>query len=275
MLSKRLVISILIIATAGFALAGVSEAAKPTPTLLRPKLPGAAGALQIGIHSSLAATDGFNRAEMQLKHESPIIQPTTPGSAYSFSLIGVTNNGWRLRMGYIVYESDTDGWARWFIQVFDNTGKEVYWNVSRAGETNPPPASSCSSGDGTCNGYPFSFGLTSSNTWTFWFDWISKARVRLTGAGSALTDVYFLGELTGAGSGETMGPRTALTTYRVWNGGPSWVEPATATRAELGLACGSEYGVTSAGLGPARANNVQYHATIVGSGVSCNDPLWP
>ena len=261
-----------------------------TSSLPKPKLPGAAGAIQVGARGSLADLDSVDRAEMQLSHGCPIEVPTATGSAYSYSLVGKTANDWTLRMGYMVLQSDgatascylrdggsvcCSGWARWFIQVFDNTGKEVYWKLSRAGEANPPPASSADSGDDTFNGYPFSF-VISGDTATFYFDWITKARVRLGNAG-LLTEVYFMGELTSSVADDVMGPRTALTTFRVWSGGPSWIEPSPAVAISFGASC-ALHGVAYAGRSPSQRNDgVYYHSTAVGSGVECSasgSTLW-
>lgn len=259
-------------------------------TNYHPKAPGAAGAIQVGATSSVAGTD---RAEMQLEHACPIAVPVTPGAAYSYSLVGVTDKDFVIRMGYLVRQSDgvgatcyntpdsgsqcCSGWGRWFIQVLRSDGSEAYYKESRAGEANPPPASSASSGDGTMNGYPFSFGRVGNDTWNFWFDWVSKARVRVAGSGNQLKQLYFLAELSGTNGvlGDVVGPRTALTTFRYWNGS-TWVEPSSAVSfATGGTPCPLGYGVEAAGLGPARANGRQYHATSAGSDVTCDsDGLW-
>jgi len=288
MMRRFALAGVLLLLTA-VALGGLAEAAPPGASIPHPKAPGQG--IQAGAMSSVS---GVDRAEMQLGHACPIQVPSTPGAAYSYSLVGVTDTGYVLRIGYIVLQSDggsascyttpdsgstcCSGWARWFIQILDPNGNEAYWKISRAGEANPPPASSCSSGDGTCNGYPFSFGRTSPDTWTFWFDWIAKGRIRVPGSGSKLIKVYFLGELggTNGGLGDVMGPRTALTTYRV-TGSATWQEPSTAEAVYFNLFCSDGYGARSPGLGPARNNNVAYHETEAGSRVTC-DPdgtLWP
>jgi hypothetical protein len=270
--------------------AGASQAAPPNRAVPKPKPLFASGAVQVGAHGSLAGLPVADRAEMQLGHACPIQVPSASNAAYSYSLVGKTSNGWQIRMGYIVLQSDganascylrdgssrcCSGWARWFIQVYDGAGREVYWNLSRAGEANPPPAASASSGDDTVNGYPFSFVL-SGNTASFYFDWISKARVRLSNPG-VLTDVYYVGDLDSALPSDSMGPRTALTTYRVWNGGPSWIEPSPATALYFGAQC-PPFGVAYVGRSPsARRDGVKYHSTAAGSGTACSDPgsvLW-
>jgi hypothetical protein len=257
----------------------------------RPKPP--MGGLQAGATSDLPNVD---RLEMQLAHSCPIQVPSSPGAAYSYSIVGITDTNYVVRMGYIVLQSDganascyhtptagsvcCSGWARWFVQVLRPDGSEAYWKISRRGEANPPPASSCSSGDGTCNGYPFSIGRVGNETWNFWFDWISKARVRVPGSGNTLKKAYYLAELSGTNgvAGGVLGPRTALTTYRYFNG-TAWVEPGTAQSFYFNLTCNAPYGVESTGLGPPRSNGVRYHATAAGSGVtdsSCtNGILWP
>jgi hypothetical protein len=237
----------------------------------KPKKPG--DGIQVGANAMLDKP--YKGVDMQLKHEWPIVAPSTPMSAYSFSVIGVTNTGHFVRMGYIVPQSDGGGLARWFVQILDGAGNEKYWKLSRAGEANPPPASSCSSGDGTCDGYPFYVGSTRPDTWQFLFDGISKANVRVAGSGSSIVEVYFLGEVRHAG--ELMGPRTALTTFRV-QASSGWVEPASAQAFYSNVdtnAC--PFGVELRPLENAtRADGKTYRATAAGSGVACTtDDLWP
>lgn len=274
---------LLLLGVMGLAvIAGTAHAARPGPSIPKPREPG--NGWQVGAVSDVSSV---NRAEMQLAHSCPIAVPA-PGEAYSYSLVGITESNFTVRMGYIVLGSDgasatcyntpdqgsqcCSGWARWFVQVLNPSGEEVYWKISRAGEANPPPASSCSSGDGTCNGYPFSFGRTGPDTWTFWFDWISKAKVRIPGSGNALQKIYFLGEVSDAGG--VMGPRTALTTYRV-TGGSTWLEPEVASSFYSGLSCTDGYGVHSPNEGPPRNNGTAYWSTEAGSGVTCVEgDLW-
>lgn len=260
-----------VVLIAAFA-AATATAARPDfgADQWKPKKPGAG--LQVGVESG-ALTANYIRAEMQLKHESPIVAPSAAGSAYSFSIVAETDTGFFIRMGYVVLQSD-GGLARWFIQILDASGSEKYWKLSRAGEANPPPASSCSSGDGTCDGYPFSLGTSKRDNWQFWFDWISKANVRVNGSGSRIVRVYYLGEVSHAG--QLMGPRTALTTYRVTTGA-TWDRPGAKAFYAGGATC-ADYGVDFAGT-TTRADGQTYNSTAAGSGVGCaypstGDTLW-
>lgn len=264
--------TMLLAAVAALALAGTAVAARPDfgADQWKPKKPGAA--VQVGAVASVG--DGFKAAEFQLKHEWPIVAPATQYSAYSFSVVGETDTGFFVRMGYIVLQSDGGGLARWFVQILDKSGKEKHWVLSRAGEANPPPASSCSSGDGTCEGYPFFVGSTKLDTWQFLFDGITKSNVRVKGSGSTISQVWFLGEVSH--DGDLMGPRTALTTFRVLNG-DGWQEPASAsgyyskvdtTACPYGVERRPEEDTT-------RANLQTYKATAAGTGIDCTTgALW-
>ncbi len=287
-MKKHLLLGLVLAGATAVVLAASVAAARPGPQIPKPLKPETG--IQLGAKSTVT---GVDRVEMQLAHACPILVPTTTGGAYSYSVVAVTNTDYVLRMGYIVLQSDgsgatcyntpgagsqcCSGWARWFIQVLDPSGNEMYWKISRPGEANPPPASSCSSGDTTCSGYPLFFGRTGTDTWTFWFDWISKARVRVPGSGSSLKEVYYLGELGGTNGelGSVMGPRTALTTYRVTGSGV-WQEPSSAQAVYYNVSCNDGYGVNSPGFGPSRNNGKSYWNTAVGSGVTCDQDgtLW-
>lgn len=249
------------------AISGGTALAVPSPAGdFKPRAPGLG--VQAGVTSFVI---DVNRAETQIKHESTIVAPTTAGSSYSYSLVGITDTGYVLRMGYIVLAGE-NGLARWFIRVYNSAGAEVYWNMSRAGAANPPPACSACSGDTTTQGYPYSFGWTGTNTVSFWFDWILKARVKLTGVGSSLKQVYFLGEVNNSEIG--MDPRKALTTYRVTKGQGTWTEPASAdVYYSSGASCkdtdGAQYAdfdvQHTAGDTQVRNDGQTYKSTTVGS----------
>jgi len=250
---------------------GRASAAPPDPcpaATCRPKVPGSGA--QAGVTQEGNLPVNVDRAETQVGHESVIIPPASPGASYSHSLVGVTETGYTVRMGYIVLGGD-NGLARWFIRVYDSTGKEVYWKLSRAGEANPPPGCSACSGDTTTQGYPYSFGVTQANTWTFWFDWIAKAQVKDARIGKQLLRVYYLGEVTGDIEGTTLESRKALTTYRVTKGNGAWLEPeAIVYRANYtcdtsdGVEKRTEYDVEYAGL-QQRNDGQKYHSIVAGS----------
>ena len=102
-----------------------------------------------------------------------------------------------------------------------------------------------------------------------YFDWILKASFSVSGVGSTLTDVYYFGELVSTTANDTLQPRTALTTYRVSNGGP-WTEPSRAFPEYSATTSCPPYGVDYAGKSPsARRDGVNYDSTTVGSGVTC------
>ncbi|HLF78315.1 MAG TPA: hypothetical protein VJB57_12590 [Dehalococcoidia bacterium] len=242
----------------------------PCPDSCRPKAPGLgiqAGVTSVNGAGFSAATD---RVETQVAHEGTIVAPSLTGSSYSYSLVGITEHRYVLRMGYIVLAGE-NGFARFFVQVLKPNGSPHYWLLSRAGAANPPPACSACSGDTTTAGYPFSFGLTRSGTWTFWFDWISKAQVKVPA--SRLTQVYFLGEVSHAAM--SLDPRKALTTYRVWSSsvGGDWSEPAGASVYRSNTACNdadgsqtNDYDVQrSAENVTIRNDNKTYKSTLVGS----------
>ncbi len=251
----------------------LAVAAPPDPcsSSCKPKAPGLG--LQAGVTSVSGA--GFstltNRAETQIAHEGVITAPSLAGSSCCYSLVGITENGYVLRMGYIVLAGE-NGLARYFVQVLAPNGSEHYWLLSRAGAANPPPACSACSGDTTVLGYPFSFGLTRSGTWTFWFDWIAKAQVKIPA--STLTQVYFLGEVSQAGM--ALDARKALTTYRVWSSavGGDWAEPTTATVYRSNTSCdeiaggaqATDYDVQRSSQDvQVRDDNKTYKSTLVGS----------
>src|SRR5206468_1347023 len=121
--------------------------------------------------------------DMKLAHvtanDASNIRAPGPGASYSYSIGAYTTTGYWLQMGYIVLGSDGNGLARWFVQVLKPDGSTLEWKLSRAGEANPPPACSACSG-GSTDGYPFAFTTTARGEWTFWFDGITKDRVRLT-----------------------------------------------------------------------------------------------
>ena len=236
-------------------LAGTALAARPGSGASHPALPGTG--VQAGAESGMLPATA-SRVEMQLGHESNIVAPNS--GAYSYSVLGVTDTGYRLRMGYIVLAGES-GLARWFIQVFDNNDSEVYWKLSRAGETNPPPGCSACSGDNTTDGYPFAFGYTNANTWTFWFDWITKAQYKSAKAGNRLIKVYYLAET--ASAPELMGPRLALKTFRVWPDAASgWTEPDATAFYSMNASCTYGLEVKNALYLDA------YHSIRAGSGVS-------
>ena len=175
-------------------------------------------------------------------------------------------------MGYIVVGGD-GGLARWFIRVYDPSGAEVYWKLSRAGEANPPPGCSACSGDNTTDGYPYSFGVTQTNTWTFWFDWISKAQYKNAKLGKALIRAYYLGEVTGDIPGTSLEPRKALTTYSVTKGNGAWLQPGAVVYRAPGVSCDTSNGLdrtdydvdySSTDLHQ-RNDGKWYHSIVVGS----------
>ena len=76
------------------ALGGSVAAAPPVSELWKPKPIGQG--LQVGVVSEVA---GVERAEMLLDHTCPINVPTAPGAAYSYSLVGITDTNYTVRMG--------------------------------------------------------------------------------------------------------------------------------------------------------------------------------
>jgi hypothetical protein len=260
----------------GFLIAGAFAALLATTALgqspdpcpaatCRPKFPGYG--VQAGLTSAVSNVD---RAETQIAHEATIVAPTASGSSYSYSIVAETDTHWVMRMGYIVLANE-QGLARWFVRIYDDKGVEKQWSLSRAGAANPPPACSACSGDTTTQGYPFSFGLTQANTWTFWFDWITKLQYKNSAAGTKLIKVYFLGEANSSNIG--MDPRKALTTYRLTLGQGSWFEPTSVTVYSSSAACNDTDGAQYADFDVQRtATDTQvrndgktYRSTTVGS----------
>jgi len=279
MFTRLLIAGAILTAFSAALFGSTAGAAPPDPCgdMNKPKAPGAG--IQAGV-SSAQDPDGSgpvasnfpstsNRAETQIAHESSIVAPTGSCSSYSYSLVGETDTGYVLRMGYIVLAGE-NGLARFFIAVYNSGGSIVYWNLSRAGATNPPPACSACSGDSTTLGYPYAFGLDGANTWNFWFDWILKARVRVKGSGSSLVRVFFLGEVSRTGA--AMDARKALTTFRVTTNQAAWTEPGHADAyysgaASCNMADGSQladYDIEPAGT-HVRNDNMHYRSTKVGT----------
>src|SRR5215213_4244948 len=125
------------VAIAVLALSGSVAAAPPASEAWKPKPIGQG--LQVGVVSDVS---GVERAEMQLDHACPINVPASPGAAYSYSLVGITDTNYTVRMGYVVLQSDgasascyltpgagsicCSGWAHWFVQVLRPDGSEAY-----------------------------------------------------------------------------------------------------------------------------------------------------
>ncbi|HEV2172162.1 MAG TPA: hypothetical protein VGR71_01290, partial [Nitrospira sp.] len=138
-----------------------------------------------------------------------------------------------------------------------------------AGAANPPPACSACSG-GSTDGYPYSFGSKGNGNWTFWFDWITKARVNLSGSGNTIQQLFYVGEVNA--TGVTMSQRTALVTMAAWNG--SWVDAAPANTYYNGGASCSVYGLAPQGT-YTNGNQGTFHSLLAGSGAGCaTNPLW-
>jgi hypothetical protein len=238
----------------------------------KPVAPWESGAVAVGAHSYIGDLTGVDRAEMQLRHEPVMTPPSGTGSGAFYGLGLKTDNGTFIQWGSGVLKSDGGNLGRLYGRVTRN-GSEFGWYLSRAGTTNQPPADSCTSGDDTCHGYPFAIIVEKNAQGKIvkvkgYFDWILKWSLPLTDGGTKITDVYFLGQLAGAAPNDYLQPRTALTTYRVWNGGPTWIEPV-ALAEYFGAAC-PPYGVAYVGRSPsARRDGVRYHWTAVGSGVAC------
>lgn len=242
---------------------------------------------QVAMVSTSAAADGGapGGVDMKLAHvasnNAANIKSPSPGSSYSYSIGAYTTTGYWLQMGYMVLGSDGDGLARWFVQVLDRNGALVEWKLSRAGEANPPPACSACSG-GSTDGYPFAFTATAKGEWTFWFDGITKDRVRLTANDVALDStrgIYYMAEVTAAKSAsEVMGPRTSLRTLSLWSSrSRTWVEAAHATAVYAssdGQRNCVQYGAQNAGTYTAGNYPGVAHSIIAGSGINCGSVGW-